>query len=69
MAALDEVAEVLNAWRLILDQNQNEMQCECGQSLRFSLGIDRTHVWDSLLLLKLSRTYISSAVVADDKIY
>jgi len=45
------------------------MQCKRCQSLRLSLGINRTHVWDSLYLSKLSRTYISSAVIADHQVY
>ena len=41
------------------------MQCECSQSFRLSLGVDRAHVRDSLFPLKLSCTYISCAVVAN----
>lgn len=48
VAALDQVAEVVDAGWLVFNQDQNEVQSKCRQSLCFPLGIDCTHIRDAL---------------------
>lgn len=48
VAALDQVAEVVDAGWLVFNQDQNEVQSKCRQSLCFPLSINCTHIRDAL---------------------
>ena len=49
VSAIDEIAQVFNTRRLILNQDEDEMEGQRGQGLPVSCLVDRTDVWDTLL--------------------
>jgi len=48
VSALDQIAQVVNAWWLVLDQDQKQVEGERGEGLGVASRVNRTHVWDTL---------------------
>lgn len=55
MAAVDQVSQVVDRGRLILDQDKQEVQRECRERLPITCLVDSADVWDALFVENKSK--------------
>ena len=51
MTSVDEIAQVVDGGRLVLYQDQYQMECQSCKGLLVTSGIDRANVRDALKLI------------------
>ena len=48
MTTVDEIAQVIDGRRLVFDEDQDQVQRECGQGLLVACSVNGTDIWDTL---------------------